>query len=329
MKILIIKLGALGDVINTLPAVIRIKHHFHAKIHWLVAPLSLPMVLDHPAVDHTIVFDRNEKLGLTKTLGILRQDRYDLTIDFQRTLKSGFFCMAARTGQRLGFDKKRCKELTWLFPFTRISPDDPGKHMLEQYLDFCDHLKIPESPIEWSIAVHPFSKVALPRSYVVLNIGATKKANLWDTEKFAILADLIQQELGMKTVITGGPEDVDRGKMVATQATGKVINLTGKTTLWELTGILSHAQGVVSCDTGPMHLAVALGTPTIALFGPSTPRRTGPYAGKVIMASTDCSPCNRRECAHPLCMDRIDPKTVYEHIARHRFLGVGSKSGHF
>ncbi|MFK5953342.1 MAG: glycosyltransferase family 9 protein [Desulfobacterium sp.] len=317
MKILIIKLGALGDVINTLPAVIRLKHHFHAEIHWLVAPLSLPMVLDHPAVDRTIVFDRNEKQGITKTLGILRREQYDLSIDFQRTLKSGFFCMASRSRQRLGFDKKRCKELTWLFPFTRISPGDSGKHMLDQYLDFCDHLKIPESPIEWTMAVHPFSRVALPRPYVVLNIGATKKANLWGTEKFAILADLIQQKLGMTTVITGGPEDVDRGEMVENYATGKVINLTGKTSLRELTGILSHAQGVVSCDTGPMHLAVALGTPTIALFGPSTPRRTGPYAGEVIMASTDCSPCNRRECPHPWCMDRIDPETVYEHITRH------------
>jgi len=318
MKILIIKLGALGDVINTFPAVIRLKHHFHAEIHWLVAPLSLPLVLDHPAVDRTIVFDRNEKQGVTKTLSILRRDRYDLTIDFQRTLKSGFFCMAARTGQRLGFDKKRCKELTWIFPFTRISPDDPGKHMLDQYLDFCDHLKIPESPVNWNIFIHPFSREALPRPYMVLNIGATKKANLWATEKFAILADLIRQKLGMTTVITGGPEDVDRGRMVETHATGKVINLTGKTTLRELTGILSHAQGVVSCDTGPMHLAVALGIPTIALFGPSTPRRTGPYAGEVIMTSTDCSPCNRRECAHPRCMDRIDPERVYEHIARCR-----------
>jgi len=317
MKILIIKLGALGDVINTFPAVIRLKHHFHAEIHWLVAPLSLPLVLDHPAVHRPIIFDRKKKRGLRKTIDALRRERYDLTIDFQRTLKSGFFCMAARSRQRLGFDKKRCKELTWLFPFTRIHPSDSGKHMLDQYLDFCDHLNIPVSPIEWNIRVHPFSKAPLPRSYGVLNIGATKKANLWAPEKFAILADLIQQKLGMVPVITGGPEDVKRGKMVETLALGKVINLTGKTTLRELTGILSQARVVVSCDTGPMHLAVALCTPTIALFGPSSPRRTGPYAGEVIMAATACSPCNRRECPHPRCMDRIDPETVYEHIARH------------
>ncbi len=318
MKILIVKLGAMGDVINTLPAVIRLKQHFHADIHWLVAPLSLPLIMDHPAVDRTIVFNRNERKSVLKTFKALRMQRYDLTIDFQRTLKSGLFCMASRTGQRLGFDKKRCKELTWLFPFTRISPGDPKKHMLDQYLDFCDHLNVPDSSVEWQIPVHPFSRIPLPHPYVVLNIGATKKANLWATEKFAVLAGLIREKMGMTPVLTGGPEDVGRGGMVETHAGGGLINLTGKTTLRELTGLLAHAHSVVSCDTGPMHLSVALGTPTVALFGPSTPRRTGPYRGEVITATMACAPCNRRECPDPRCMDRIPPERVYEELRRHQ-----------
>ena len=318
MKILIVKLGALGDVINTLPAVIRLKTYYQAEIHWLVAPLSLPLVEDHPAVDHAVIFDRNEKQGVKKALARLRREHYDLVIDFQRTLKSGLFCLASRAGQRLGFDKERCKEFTWLFPFTRISPDDPGKHMLDQYLDFCHHLNIPPAPVEWRIVVHPFSKMPLPRPYVVLNIGATKKANLWATEKFAALADLIREKAGMTPVLTGGPEDMERGKMVEAHARGEVVNLTGKTSLRELTGLLAHARGVVSCDTGPMHLSVALGTPTVALFGPSSPRRTGPYRGKVITASMACAPCNRRECHDPQCMDRIQPERVCDQLLRHR-----------
>ena len=312
MKILIVKLGAMGDVINTLPAVIRLKNHFHAKIHWLVAPLSLPLIMDHPAVDNTIIFDRHEKNSLFKTLSTLRQQYFDLTIDFQRTLKSGFFCMAARSKQRLGFDKARCKEFTWMLPFTRIAPDDPGKHMLDQYLDFCDHLNIAWSPVEWGITGHPFSRLPMPRDYVVLNIGATKKANLWNPENFALLADMIHGKTGMMSVITGGPEDVDRGREVEAHTRIKPVNLTGKTSLRELTGILSRARGVVSCDTGPMHLAVALGIPTLGLFGPSNPRRTGPYGGEVILSGMDCSPCNRRECPNPECMALIHPARVYE-----------------
>ncbi len=315
MKILIVKLGALGDVINTLPSVIQLKNHFHADIHWLVAPLSLPLIMDHPAVDHTIVFDRHAKNSVFKTLKALRLQHYDLAIDFQRTLKSAFFCMMARSRKRLGFDKKRCKELTWIFPFTRILPDDPGKHMLDQYLDFCDHLKIPPAPVEWHITAHPLYRIPLPRAYVVLNIGATKKANLWNPANFARLSDMIHDKRGMTSVITGGPEDVDRGKKVEAHANIKPVNLTGKTSLRELTDILSRARGVVSCDTGPMHLAVALGTPTLGLFGPSNPRRTGPYGGEVILSSMDCSPCNRRECPDPECMARIHPEKVYEKLA--------------
>ena len=315
MKILIVKLGAMGDVINTLPAVIRLKKHFHGEIHWLVAPLSLPLLMDHPAVDHTIVFDRHERNGLLKTLKILGLQRYDLSIDFQRTLKSALFCMAARSTNRLGFDKNRCKEFTWLFPFTRISPDDPGKHMLDQYLDFCDHLKIPGSPVEWGIPIHPFSRRSLAQPYVVLNIGATKKANLWNPENFALLGDMIHEKMGMTPVITGGPGDIDRGKNVENHTKTSIINLTGKTSLWELTAVLSKAHGMVSCDTGPMHLSVALGTPTLGLFGPSNPRRTGPYGGEVILSSMECSPCNRRECPDPKCMAHIHPERVYEKLA--------------
>ncbi len=90
MKILIIKLGALGDVINTLPAVMRFKQHFNCDIHWLCAPLSLPILRQHPAVNKTIVFDRNKKGGFRDTLAEIRREKYDLTVDFQRTIKSGF-----------------------------------------------------------------------------------------------------------------------------------------------------------------------------------------------------------------------------------------------
>ena len=186
--------------------------------------------------------------------------------------------------------------------------------MLEQYLDFCDHLKIPSAPVKWDITIHAFSRILLPRFYVVLNIGATKKANLWTPDKFALLSDMIHDQMNMISVITGGPEDMNRGKEIESHARIKPVNLTGKTSLRELTGLLSKARGVVSCDTGPMHLAVALGTPTLGLFGPSNPRRTGPYGGEVIFSSMDCSPCNRRKCPNPECMARIDPEKVYKKL---------------
>ena len=314
MKILIIKLGALGDVINTIPAVIRLKHHFKCKIHWLCAPLSYPIIEEHPSVDKTILFDKNKKTGLFKAAMEIRGERYDLAIDFQRTIKSGFFCLMSDSRVKLGFDKRRCKEFTWMYPFTRIPPSDPEKHMVDQYLDFADYLGAAKTGVQWQITRHEFTRIELPENYVVLNIGATKKANLWQPEKFAELAILLHKKKGLVSVLTGGSADIPMGGMIKAIAGGAVMDLTGKTSLHELTEIISRAGAVVSCDTGPMHLAVALGIKTIALFGPSNPRRTGPYKGKIIQKSYYCSPCNKKKCPDPRCMKLIQAEDVLSHI---------------
>jgi ADP-heptose:LPS heptosyltransferase len=226
--------------------------------------------------------------------------------------------MAAKSRLKLGFDKKRCKEYTWLFPFTRIPPDDPNKHMLNQYLDFCRFLEIPdEERVHWEIPNSPDTTADLPTPYVVLNIGATKKANRWSPEKFAALADMLWNKKRIFCVLTGGQGDANQSMIITEKAMSRVINLVGKTSIQDLTGILDHAMAVVSCDTGPMHLSVALGTPTIALFGPSNPRRTGPYKGEVILAHYHCSPCNHKKCPDPRCMAMIDPEEVYKKTVVH------------
>ncbi len=323
MKILIVKLGALGDVINTFPAVIRLKKHFNAEIHWLVAPLSYPLVKNHPCVDRAILFDKNKKHGLILEINFIiraiREEYYDLVLDFQRTLKSGFFCLMSKSRKKIGFDKKRCKELTWLYPFTRIPPSDPGKHMLEQYLDFTDYLGIKSDIISWGItltdckadSIHDCMGKKLPDRYIILNIGATKKANLWPAWNFSELAKLLYQKTKIISILTGGGrEDIKQADLITETAGRSVVNMVGKTSINELVKIISNAMAVVSCDTGPMHLSVALGKKTIGLFGPSDPVRTGPYRGEVIRKSISCSPCNRKKCPDPLCMKMITPHDV-------------------
>ena len=315
MRLLIIKLGALGDVINTFPAVIRLKKFFNAEIHWLSAPLSYPLIKSHPCVDKVILFDKNEKYGLTNAIRAIRKETYDIAFDFQRTLKSGFFCLISKSQKKIGFDKARCKELTWLYPFTRIHASDPGKHMLEQYLDFTDFLGIREKSITWGITPHACADIKLPDKYIILNIGATKKANLWQASNFAELAGLIHHKTKILSVLTGGgTEDKKRALLITKMAGRSVINLVGKTNIDELTGVIAGSLIVVSCDTGPMHLSVALGKKTIALFGPSDPRRTGPYTGEVITGSIPCSPCNRKKCPDPRCMEMITPQDVFSKV---------------
>jgi len=315
MEILFVKLGAMGDVINTLPLAIALKERLGARIHWLVEPLSLPLVAGHPAVEKTILFERKRlAASIPKVIKAVRAERFDIVFDLQRTIKSGSFTLAADGKRRIGFDRVRCKELTWLFPFERIKPQDPKRHMLLQYLEFAEQLGIHDPKIRWDIPVSGIHPFALPEQYLVLNIGATKPANKWTTQGFADLARLAKERYGVPSVLTGGPEDRAMADEIVRLAGSSVINLAGATTVTELKEVLARARTVVSCDTGPMHLAVALGKEVIALFGPADPRRTGPFKGVVIQKETPCAPCNRRSCDNPVCMLAITPADVMERL---------------
>ena len=316
MKILFIKLGALGDVINTLPLAVLLKEELGAEITWLVEPLSLPLISEHPAVAGVICFDKkNWRAGLQEVRQQLRGQHFDLVLDLQRIFKSVFLAMLAKADRKIGFNRGRCKDGSWLFPLERLSSADPGQHMLKQYLEFASHLgvSLPSKPC-WNIPVKQDCGLDLPPNYIVLNIGATKKANLWTAEGFAELADLLAAKNDLPCVITGGSGDLPLALEILALAKSSPLNLIGKTSIDQLCTVLDQAVLVVTCDTGPMHLAVALGTEVVALFGPSNPRRTGPFVGRVVQADIPCMPCNKRKCTSRECMLAIKASRVYAEI---------------
>lgn len=311
MDILIVKLGALGDVINTLPLAIELKRHLGARIHWITAPLSYPLLDRHEAVDQTILFERRkDAASIFNFLSRLRSCRYDVILDLQRILKSGLIAVAARGSRKIGFDKQRCKEMTWLLPFERIPAAVSHSHMVGQYLEFARYLGVQTNKVRWCINTGAHKPKGLPSRYVVLNIGATKPANRWTAKGFADLAISIRKGCGVACVLTGAPEDAPMADKIMALAGPALFNLTGQTTLLELVDVIDGAAVVVTCDTGPMHLAVALDKKVVALFGPSDHRRTGPYRGKVLCAKLDCTPCNRKKCRKPVCMDAIRAEDV-------------------
>lgn len=316
MDILIIKLGALGDVINTFPLVINLKQHLNARIHWLVEPLSYPVVSKHPCVDKTILFDKhNWRSVLMPVTRQIRSHGFDITIDCQRILKSGLFCMATKSKRRIGFDRVRCKEMTWVFPFERIPESDPHAHMVYQYLEFARFLGVPSDTVQWDIPVPGNMSFKLPDAYMVLNIGATKPANRWTQEGFTSLADALKKTYNISSVLTGGPEDTETAERISEITGPHVLNLVGRTTLDDLISVINNSICVVTCDTGPMHLAVALNKKVVALFGPSNPGRTGPFQGDIIQKPLHCSPCNARKCDDPVCMSSITHEDVLEKLS--------------
>ncbi|HHO77028.1 MAG TPA: glycosyltransferase family 9 protein [Deltaproteobacteria bacterium] len=315
MDILIVKLGALGDVVNTLPLAITLKKQLGAHIHWVVEPLSYPLVAHHRCVDSTIVFDKHNWIqSLPGVIRQIRKQRFDICLDLQRIIKSGLLCLASRSTRRIGFDQHRCKEMTGIFPFDRIPASDPGRHMLLQYLEFAEYLGIQDHAICWNIPVDEHVPSGLPSQYLVLNIGATKEANKWTPQGFASLAMAISGKYSVPCVLTGVSQDRAMADTIIDIAGKHVIDLVGKTSLQDLINVLNGSLAVVSCDTGPMHLGVALGREVIALFGPADPSRTGPYRGHVIKKQLHCSPCNKRACKDPVCMTSIRSEDVMEKI---------------
>ncbi len=318
MDILIVKLGALGDVVNTFPLVVNLKQRLGARIHWLVEPLSYPLVAEHPCVDEVIVFEKRQWWwSLPGVAYHLMSDRYDIALDLQRILKSSLFCLFARADRIIGFDKDRCKEMTWIFPFERIPSSDPVGHMVFQYMEFATYLGLRGPEVRWDIPVKGEPGFDLPRDFIILNIGASKPANLWQAESFASLAGIIEKRLNVCTVLTGDVQDICMADRIMSSYKGNsIVNLVGKTSILELKEVLYASRMVVSSDTGPMHLAVALGKPVIGLFGPADPRRTGPFRGRVVRHAIGCSPCNKRVCSDPVCMKAIRPVEVFEEIER-------------
>ncbi len=325
-KILIVKLGSIGDVVNTLPFVNAVKAaRPEWQLGWLIEPKSFPIVEGHPAVDRFIVYKRGEGVtAVRQALAEIKSFQPDLVIDLQRILRSAFFTALSGCRERLGFDRKRCKELSWFFTNRKILPRDPGGHMVRQYLEFADYLGIPSSDIHFRVPIAESARTAartlipapfLERGFIAFNVGAAKKANRWPLFRWAQLGKIILDQTPFSLVVTGGRQDISRGRAVGDLLGegGRVRDCTGKTSLKELGAVFSLARAVVSGDTGPMHISSALGVATVGLFGPADPGRTGPFRhlDLVVRSGGGCSPCGKRRCSSTRCMDEIRPEAVF------------------
>jgi 3-deoxy-D-manno-octulosonic-acid transferase/heptosyltransferase-1 len=272
----------------------------------------------------------------------LRDTRYDLILDFQALLKSSLWIYLARSGRKVGFGPgMEHSESTHLFLNERIPAVSMEIHALDRGLKLLQALGIPPSQVLYDLPVSKEDQgaaqqlldennVQLDRPLVAINPVAKWPTKLWAPERFRELAERLMTE-GLQVVFTGGKED----RLFIDEMTGTLgssaVRLDGQTTLRGLAAVYRSASVVVSTDTGPMHLAAAVGTPVVALFGPTAPWRTGPYGeGHVVLrAGVSCSPCFSRSCkAKDLeptaCMKRITVEQVVAAVSR---VAAKEKSG--
>jgi heptosyltransferase-1 len=348
MKILIVKLSAIGDVIHTLPALTVLRRHYpSARIDWLVEDAAADLVQDHAALSRVLVWRRREFVSLLKTgrlpsagrlflslLLQLRGTRYDLIIDFQALLKSSLWIFLARGRRKAGFDQgMEHSESSHLFLNERISPVSMEIHALDRGVRLLRALGIPEYPLLYDIPMGEEdekaakqllaeSGVRLDRPVVAINPVAKWPTKLWAARRFRELAERLLEK-DYQVVFTGSREDRAVMDEMALPLGSSVTRLDGRTTLKTLAAVYRTASVVISTDTGPMHLAAAVGTPVVALFGPTAPWRTGPYGeGHVVLrAGVSCSPCFSKSCKttelEPMaCMTRITVEQVVEAVVR-------------
>jgi len=284
-RILVVRTGAIGDVVNALVFAGLVKRAApDTTIGWVVHPLSAPLVSDHPHVDRVHLWNKADGLaGFRALVREVRGERYGLAVDLQRIAKSALLARLSGAPRRLGFDRARTKELSWLLTNERIPGGPDHEHMVERYRAFARHLGCDGDPVHTLPHDADAERTAdelvreLGGAPIALNLGASKPSKRWRPERYGELAAHLVAHGRGPIVTLGGPGDRALADALATTAGGAVHDLVGRTSLRETIAVLRRARVLVTGDTGPMHLAVAVGTPTLALFGPTDPLRVGPF----------------------------------------------------
>ncbi len=315
-KILVIKLCCVGDILFTTPAVRALRKGFpQAHLAYLVGGWSREVIEDNPNLDEIIIYDTpahsaNRWRALVRTLACLldlRKRRFDLAVILHRTFFAGLFAWLAGIPRRIGFDYDgRGRLLTDKVPF------DSNRHEVDRYLDITTSLGIELNSTSTEMEVDPGQQdfvLDLLKSHglkpedklvAVLvgggkNPGTTMPTKRWPPDRFARLTDIIMEKYKARVIFVGGPGDEEIVREVMSGMKNEPVDLVGKTTFKQLAAVLKLCTLFVGGDSGPLHIAAAVGTRTVGIFGPSDPRLVAPRGEThlAVWKEVPCSPCYR------------------------------------
>jgi lipopolysaccharide heptosyltransferase I len=311
-----IKPSALGDVVHALPVAATLHRRYpNSRLDWLVEEEAADIVRGHPAVGEVVVSGRRRWLReirkpgqIRRTLGEiggfaaeLRRRKYDAVLDLQGLLKSALYVVATGAPIRVGFAEGR-EGAPWSLTHRVSAPPQPI-HAVDRYLALAAAVDAQESVREFRIAVSPEDRAGAasmlavsPRPRVVLHPAARWRTKLWEVERWREVAASLES-VGIGVILTGGAEDRALASAIATGLCRPPLVLVGRLSLKQLVAVLGDVELMITVDSGPMHIAAVLGTPVVALFGPTDPSRTGPPGpGRVLRRPLPCSPCLQRRC---------------------------------
>jgi lipopolysaccharide heptosyltransferase I len=335
-RFLLVRLGALGDIVHAIPVAAALRRAFpSAKIDWLVSAKHREILDLVPVIDRRLVVrDRGDAGGGTPLLAAirdLRKTHYDVTIDMQGLIKSALISRASGAPRVIGFSSAYAREgLARLF-YTDVH--DPGgegiyapsekRHVVEINLGLLAPLGIaagtPEFPLDRveSVAAREMSDRTSGR-YALLNPGAAWPNKRWPPARFAALAAAVRDRHGLMSVVLWGPGERELGEAVVAQGNGAAV-LSPKTAIADIVALARGATVMVSGDTGPTHIAGAVGTPIVGIYGPTRAERNGPWrTGDVTVSRSESCECHHlRNCRRArMCLLDIEVDEVFAALER-------------
>jgi len=326
-NILVVRLSSIGDVLMTTPMIKILRDTYpEAYIAYLVEDMSKEMVIGNPYLDETIIFNKSKFKSIHQEEGLmsafsflysllseLKSKKFDLVIDLHSVFRSNMLSYFTWASRRIGINKK----VDSVIYTDKVEPRE-DLHVVDEYLTLLEPLGInPDNhKKEFAIATSKQDREYIDRllvkfsveenkELIALNPATSVESKNWSEEKFAQVGDWINKHLEAEVLILGGPGDLEKAARIVNQMDTRAINLAGKTSLKGLAELLKRVDLLITGDTGPMHMAMAVETPLIALFGPTDPARYGPYQGEhVVIKASDRD------------IDEIRVETVVEHLTR-------------
>lgn len=336
-KILIIKLSSIGDIIHTLPVLPPLREKFpHMKIAWLVEHSYRSLLQNIKLIDQifTVNTFKWRKKPYHKTtwrqirhkFSQLRKENFDLAMDFQGLIKSAFMGWLSGAKRRIGFGANSLREpLGRIFYHQTISAKQKKPHIIFKNLSLLTSLDINETEIKFPPFVgktdKEFASLCIKRlklnRYAIINPGAGWYCKQWQINKYAALADKLVSEYNLDVLISWGPGEKKLASRLKNNMKNKSTVLF-PTSILQLAALIDKASLFIGSDSGPLHLATALQTPVIGLLGPTDPERNGSFNHRDIIISKDldCSPCYKKNCDKPICMESISVDEVLHAVDR-------------
>jgi len=291
-RFLIVRLGSLGDIVHTLPAAAALRDTFPlARIDWVVESKWQPLLDGNPDVSEVVVLDRASWLTVRSSVERLRAAGYTCALDFQGLYKSALLAWLSGAGRRIGWQRRFAREggAAWFYT-QRVAP--AGAHVVEQNVSLVEAAGARRSGYRFPLRVAPEAEAQIERllephgirEFFLLSPGGGWRGKCWPAEQYGHLHRRLAEKYGMRGVVNFGPGERALAEAVR-MVSGPPEPLVLPMDLPQLMVAVRRARFFVGADTGPLHLACALGTPVIGLYGPTDPRRNGPFSADDVVVS--------------------------------------------